>query len=81
MIGSISNSSILICNVGIGTAFQNTLLKKGMDGMGRRGTRREQLLDYLEETRRYWLLKRKHYIVLWRTRRGRGYGLVVRQTT
>jgi hypothetical protein len=35
-----------------------------MDGMGRRGRRREQLLDYLEETRRYWVLKRKDYIVL-----------------
>jgi hypothetical protein len=35
-----------------------------MNGMGRRGTRREQLLDYLEEMRRYWILKRKHFIAL-----------------
>jgi hypothetical protein len=35
-----------------------------MDAMGRRGTRCEQLLDYLDETRRYWILKRKHYIAL-----------------
>jgi hypothetical protein len=35
-----------------------------MGGMERRRTRREQLLDCLEETRRYWILKRKHFIAL-----------------
>jgi hypothetical protein len=49
---------------------------------GRRGRRRKQLLDYLKENTRYWRLKEE---VLdrnvWRTRCGRGYGLVVRQTT
>jgi hypothetical protein len=33
-----------------------------MEEMGRWGRRREQLLDYLEQTRRYWILKRKNYI-------------------
>jgi hypothetical protein len=35
-----------------------------MDVMGRRGTRRQQLLDYHEEKRNNWVLKRKHYITL-----------------
>jgi hypothetical protein len=50
--------------------------------MRRRGRRRKQLLDDLKEKRRYWKLKeeaRAH--TLWRTRFGRGYGPVVRQTT
>jgi hypothetical protein len=42
----------------------------------------EQLLDDLEEARRYWKLKEKTLDrTLWRTRFGRGYGLVIRQTT
>jgi hypothetical protein len=48
----------------------------------RRGRRRKQLLDDLKEKRRYWKLKEealdRHQ---WRTRFGRGYGPVVRQTT
>jgi hypothetical protein len=48
----------------------------------RRGRRRKQLLDDLNEKRRYWKLK-EHALdrTLWRTRFGRGYGPVVRQTT
>jgi hypothetical protein len=49
---------------------------------GRRGRRHEQLLDDLKEKRRYWKLKEEELDrTLWRTRFGRGYGPVVRQTT
>jgi hypothetical protein len=41
----------------------------------RRGCR--QLLDDLKEARRYWKLREG---TLWRTRFGRGYGPVVRQS-
>jgi hypothetical protein len=44
---------------------------------GRRG-----LLDDLKEKKRYWKLKEEALNRnLWRTRFGRGYGPVVRQTT
>jgi hypothetical protein len=49
---------------------------------GRRGRRREQLPDDLKEKRRYWKLNEEGLDhPLWRTRFGRGYGPVVRQTT
>jgi hypothetical protein len=49
---------------------------------GRRGSRRKQLLDDLKDKRRYWKLKEEALDrTLWRTRFGRGYGPVVRQTT
>jgi hypothetical protein len=49
---------------------------------GRRRRRCKQLLDDLKEKRRYWKLKGEALDrTLWRTRFGRGYGLVVRQTT
>jgi hypothetical protein len=49
---------------------------------GRRGRRRKQLLDDPKEKRRYWKLKDEALDrTLWRTRFGRGYGPVVRQTT
>jgi hypothetical protein len=49
---------------------------------GRQGRRRKQLLDDLKEKRRYWKLKEKALDrTLWRTRFGRDYGPVVRQTT
>jgi hypothetical protein len=48
---------------------------------GRRG-RRLKLLNDLKEIRRYWKLKEEALDrTLWRTRFGRGYGPVVRQTT
>jgi replicative superfamily II helicase len=48
----------------------------------RRGRRRKQLLDDLKEKRRYWKLKEEALDrTLCRTRFGRVYGLVVRQTT
>jgi hypothetical protein len=47
----------------------------------RRGRRRKQLLDDLKEKRIYWKLKEEALDrTLWRTRFGRGYGPVVRQT-
>jgi hypothetical protein len=47
----------------------------------RRGRRRKQLLNDLKEKRRYWKLKEDVLDrTLWRTRFGRGYGPVVRQT-
>jgi hypothetical protein len=47
----------------------------------RRERRRKQLLDDLMEKKRYWKLKEEALDrTLWRTRFGRGYGLVVRQT-
>jgi hypothetical protein len=47
----------------------------------RRGRRRKQLLDDLEEKGRYCKLKEEELDrTLWRTRFVRGYGPVVRQT-
>jgi hypothetical protein len=49
--------------------------------MGRRGRRRKQLLDGFKKKRMYWKLKDEALDrTIWRTRFGRGYGLVVRQT-
>jgi hypothetical protein len=69
---------------------KNCLLKHVTEGKlegriemtGRRGRRPMQLLDDLKEKRRYWKLKEEALdFTLWRTRFGRGYGPVVRQTT
>jgi hypothetical protein len=48
---------------------------------GRRGRRRKHLRDEPKEKRRYWKLKEEALDrTLWRTRFGRDYGPVVRQT-
>jgi hypothetical protein len=48
----------------------------------RQGRRHKQLLDDLKEKRRYWKLKEEAlYCTLWRTRFGRGYRPVARQST
>jgi hypothetical protein len=69
---------------------RNCLLKQGIEGKlegriemtGRRGRRRKQPLDDLKEKSRYWKLKEEALDrTVWRTRLGRGYGPVVRQTT
>jgi hypothetical protein len=69
---------------------RNCLVKHVIEGKlegriemtGRRGRRRKHLLDDLKEKRRYWKLKEEALDrTLWRTRFGRGYGPVVRQTT
>jgi hypothetical protein len=68
---------------------RNCLLKHAIEGKvegriemtGRRGRRRKQLLDDLKEKRGYWKLKEEALDrTLWRTRFGRGYEPVVRQT-
>jgi hypothetical protein len=63
----------------------NCLLKHVIDGRievtGRREIRHKQLLDYIKEARGYCKLKEEALDRVWSTRFGRGYGLVVRQTT
>jgi hypothetical protein len=57
-------------------------LEERIETTGRRGRRRKQLLDDLKEKKRYWKLKEEALDrTVWRTRFGRGYGPVVRQTT
>jgi hypothetical protein len=57
-------------------------IKESTEGTGRRGRRRKKLLDDLKEKREYWELKDEALdCTLWRTRCGRGYGPVPRQTT
>ena len=47
--------------------------------MGRRGRRGKQLLDDVKETSGFWTLREEALDrILWRTRFGRGYGIVVR---
>ena len=68
---------------------RNCLLKYIIEGKinggiyvtGRQGRRRTQLLGDLKEMRGYWKLKEKALdCTVWRTRFGRGYGPVVRQS-
>jgi hypothetical protein len=75
-----------ICHV----LLRNCLLKHVLEGKlegrtemrGRRGRRCKQLLDDLKEKRGYWKLKEEELDrTVWRTRFGRGYGPVGRQTT
>jgi hypothetical protein len=48
--------------------------------MGRRDRKGKQLLDDLKEMRGFWTLKEEALdCILWRTRFGRGYGIVIRQ--
>jgi hypothetical protein len=57
-------------------------LERRIEKTGRRGRRRKQLMDDLKEKRRYCKLKEEALdLTLWRTRFGRSYGPVVRQTT
>jgi hypothetical protein len=69
---------------------RNCLLKHMIEGklegrieiMGRKARRLKRLLDDLKEKRRYWKLKEEALDrTLWRTRFGRGYVPVIRQTT
>jgi hypothetical protein len=68
----------------------NCLIKHVIEGKlegriemtGRRGRRRQQLLDDLKKKRSYWKLKEEALDrTLWRTCFGRVYGTVVRQIT
>ena len=75
----------------IGHIFRtNCLLKHSIEGnieggievKGRRGRRSKQLLDGLKEARGCWKLKEEALSrTVWRTRSGRGFEPVVRQTT
>jgi hypothetical protein len=57
-------------------------LEERIEMTGRRGRRWRHLLDDLKGKIRYWKLKEEVLDrTLWRTRFGRGYGPVVRQTT
>jgi hypothetical protein len=57
-------------------------LERRIEMTGRRERRRKQIRDGLKEKRRHWKLKEEALDrTLWRTRFGRGYGPVVRQTT
>jgi hypothetical protein len=69
---------------------RNCLLKYVIQGKievreivtGKRGRRLKQLLDEFKENTEYWKLKVEALErILWKTRFGRGYGPVVRQTT
>ena len=54
----------------------------GIEVTGRQVGRRKQLLDDFNESRSYCKLKKEALDrTVWRTRSGRGYGSVVRQTT
>jgi hypothetical protein len=56
--------------------------QRKIEGTGRRGRRRKQLLDDLMEKRGYWKLKEDSLDrTLWGTLFGRVYGPVVRQTS
>ena len=68
---------------------KNCLLKYIIEGKlegkiavtGRRGRRLKQLRDGLKEMRGYWKMKHKVLVCsLWRTRFGRSYEPIVRQT-
>jgi hypothetical protein len=57
-------------------------IKVGIEMTGRRGRRRRKLLDELKERIGYSHLKKEALDrTMWRTRFGRGFGPVVRQTT
>jgi hypothetical protein len=65
--------------------FLKHMIEEKLEGrvemMGRLGRRCKQLLDDLKEKRRYWKLKEEELDhTVWRTRFGRGYGPVVRET-
>ena len=56
-------------------------IKGGIEVTGRRGRRRRKLLDDIKERRGYSHLKEEALDrTMWRTRFGRGFGTVVRQT-
>jgi hypothetical protein len=65
---------------------RNCLLKHVTEGLiegtGREERRRKQLLDDIKEIRRYWDLKLETLVsTLHRTRFGKNYGPIARQTT
>jgi hypothetical protein len=58
------------------------IIEGKIEGTGRRGRGRKQLLDDHKENKRYWNLKENALCrIIWRTRFGRDHGPVARQTT
>jgi hypothetical protein len=75
--GHILSSNCLLKHVNEGKKIEGRI-----EVTGRRERRRTQLLDDLTEKRGYWNLNEEALDrTVWRTRFGRGYGPVVRQTT
>jgi len=67
------------------SSYRNCLVKHVFEGRielkGRRRRRCKKLLDDLKERTGYWKLKEgAPYLTLWRTRFGRGYEPVVKQS-
>jgi len=57
-------------------------IKGGIEVTGRQGRKHRKLLDDLKERRGYSQLKEEAVdCTVWRARVGRGFGLVIRQTT
>jgi hypothetical protein len=57
-------------------------IQRGIEVTGRQGRRRRKRLDDLKKRGEYYHLKENALDrTMWRTRFGRGFGLVVRQTT
>jgi hypothetical protein len=62
--------------------FIRPVVEGKIEGNGRQGSRRKQLLDEHKGKRRYLHLKEEALdCTLWRTRFGRCYGTVARKTT
>jgi hypothetical protein len=75
-IGHILRRNCLLQRVTLGK------IQGGMEVRGRQGRRRRKLLDDLKESRGYSHMKEEALdCTMWRGRFGRGFGLVVRQTT
>jgi hypothetical protein len=71
-----------ICHILRRNYLLKYVIERKIKERGRRGRRRKQILDDLMEKRGYWKLREEALDrTLWRTRFGRGYGPVVRQTT
>jgi hypothetical protein len=74
-----------ICHILLRNCLVKYVIEGKLDGRipmtGRRGRRRKQLLDDLKEKKRCWILEEEALgRTAWRTRFGRGYRPVVRQT-
>ena len=71
----------LLCTLGFLKHVIEGKVEGRIEVTRRRGRRRKQLVDDLKEKRGYWKLKEEALDrTLWRTRSGRVYGPVIRQT-
>jgi hypothetical protein len=72
----------ILCKNCLLRQFIEGKIQGGIEVTGRRGRRRRKLLDDLMERRTYSQLKEGALdLTMWRSRFGRGFGPVVRQTT